>query len=439
MMETGAGSATLNLLAVGLSYRRLLLGLAPLYFSCLLWWPNASIAVAGQPDRRIPRGLSDQLSPADQAAFIILLSDSERAEYTSLRTPEERAAWQRRYWNQRDPTPGTERNERYEEHLRRVEYARRMYSWPNLRGFDDRGEIYVRYGPPDDWYEMSMPTPGVRANESWVYHGLGFYGVFDFVDDGSGYYRLVNDLSEAVIGAHTALGLYAVRSDLSPFYATILQRVRSGDAPSLAIGEMILDRERALAEKPREADFHWFEEAKLKPMDFPFYHAVFRREKGALLEVYYGIPASPLRGHIRRARDRLQLIVEFALFDSTWEDVIRRRKRKAVAANRLGDRLKENLMVDALRLVVLRPGLFHYALGVTDSVARRAGVYKATAVVPLWSEDSLGLSSLELAYWIEPGAHPKFTKPGLVVVPNPARRYRRDQPCWLYFEIYNLS
>ena len=439
-METSAGCTTLNLLAVGLSYRRLLVGLATLHFSCLLWWPDASTAVAGLPDRRIRRGLSHQLPPADEAAFIILLSDSERAEYTSLRTPEERAAWRRGYWNQRDPTPGTERNERYEEHLRRVAYARTMYSWPNSRGFDDRGEIYVRYGEPDDRYICDTPTPGWRSNESWVYNALGFYGCFDFVDDGSGYFRLARSLREATTGSHADAALerlYAARADLAPFYAEIHRQMVDaryrGLSPGLVVDLASNEREMHRAELPAELAVYLPELRSEKPFDFPLYSAVFLRPKGWLAEIYYGLPAE---GASRGEQHVVQ--VQFALFDSSWNDLLRW-KRPRRFQGRLRNPSRQQLFVDVLRVMLKQAGRYQAMLGVVDSAGRRRAVYRFPLQTSTLANGVFGLSDIELAYHIEPGTHPKFAKPGLVVIPNPARRYRRDQPCWLYFEVYNLA
>ena len=63
----------------------------------------------------------------------------------------ERVEWLRIFWAAKDPTPTTPENEFYDEHQRRVAYAaenfhtsRYGYLW------DDRGEIYVRYGEPDE-------------------------------------------------------------------------------------------------------------------------------------------------------------------------------------------------------------------------------------------------------------------------------------------------
>ncbi|WP_456424843.1 GWxTD domain-containing protein [Rhodocaloribacter sp.] len=64
------------------------------------------------------------------------------------------------WWRSQDPLPATLENERLLEHLERVAYAEAHFAYPGrLTGFDDRGEIYVRYGKPDKELEISFTDP----------------------------------------------------------------------------------------------------------------------------------------------------------------------------------------------------------------------------------------------------------------------------------------
>ena len=56
----------------------------------------------------------------------------------------------KQFWIERDPTPTTVLNERLLEHWSRVAYAREnhVYSSNSAFGTDDRGTVYVKYGPP---------------------------------------------------------------------------------------------------------------------------------------------------------------------------------------------------------------------------------------------------------------------------------------------------
>ncbi|GAB5518288.1 MAG: hypothetical protein RhofKO_05390 [Rhodothermales bacterium] len=95
------------------------------------------------------------------------------------------------WWRQQDGLPGTENNERLEEHLRRVAHATNEYAHADdLRGFDDRGEIYVRLGIPTLRTSIENRSPELRMkpaharipkNEFWVYDHIAHDAYYLFV------------------------------------------------------------------------------------------------------------------------------------------------------------------------------------------------------------------------------------------------------------------
>jgi GWxTD domain-containing protein len=102
------------------------------------------------------------------------------------------------WWRSQDPVPATRGNERLEEHLRRVSKSKRDYAWPGApAGVDQRGEIYLRYGPPQSQIEITFDDPvltdivfrpGVavnlsdfKRNEMWVFGHIDRAAWFLFV------------------------------------------------------------------------------------------------------------------------------------------------------------------------------------------------------------------------------------------------------------------
>ena len=91
-----------------------------------------------------------------------------------------------RWWRAQDDLPATPANERLNEHLARVAHARSAFEAPrDPRGYDDRGETYVRLGPPDERvaitvspsvvaFDLDVPRSWTRvpANELWVYRSV---------------------------------------------------------------------------------------------------------------------------------------------------------------------------------------------------------------------------------------------------------------------------
>ena len=86
-----------------------------------------------------------------------IVASSKEAE-AFLEAPErEREELWRTYWAARDPDPTTRINERLVEHYRRVIFSRLHFS-TGKDPWDRRGEIYVRYGHPDDRQQFILKS-----------------------------------------------------------------------------------------------------------------------------------------------------------------------------------------------------------------------------------------------------------------------------------------
>ncbi len=104
-----------------------------------------------------------------------------------------------RFWRERDPSPGTERNELLDEYYRRVEYANANFRDMRDGWKSDRGMVYIMLGEPNEVsrdtyprsYFRSFSGRNVKAWEVWKYYELN--RSFLFVDEtGFGTYRLEN-------------------------------------------------------------------------------------------------------------------------------------------------------------------------------------------------------------------------------------------------------
>lgn len=96
----------------------------------------------------------------------------------------------REFWKQRDPTPKTVFNELMTEYYRRIDHAYKEFSSQQfpLGHESDQGEIYIKFGPPND-KERVFPAGG-KTREIWKYPNRTFVfeassGFGDFVLVGS--------------------------------------------------------------------------------------------------------------------------------------------------------------------------------------------------------------------------------------------------------------
>jgi GWxTD domain-containing protein len=113
----------------------------------------------------------------------LITDDSTLARFDAARGPA-RARWLRQFWKDRDREALRAEGERLPEHYRRLAFAARhfglevnrrhyaiqwtdMYRSGNTR-FDDRGIVYIRYGPPDQ--RAATVTYDILPNETWRYH-----------------------------------------------------------------------------------------------------------------------------------------------------------------------------------------------------------------------------------------------------------------------------
>jgi len=137
-------------------------------------------------------GLEGQIRDIDQAIAQLryIARDRDIRAIRNAPTDEEKARLFREFWERRDPTPGTRRNERMEEYYYRVAYANEQYGRFGDSGWNtDRGEVFIRFGQPD-MVERHPFNYGTKPYEIWFYnrHGRRFI----FVDDnGLGDYRLL--------------------------------------------------------------------------------------------------------------------------------------------------------------------------------------------------------------------------------------------------------
>ncbi len=132
-----------------------------------------------------------------------LLADSSSTAVLRPGAGPRLAAW----WRGMDGRPATAHNERLIEHLLRVTEARELYAFDGPRGFDDRGVVYIRFGPAGRKSETRLnpfeiggsrglrnqlvtTVPSFPRNEFWVYPHVDREAQFLFVERARGEYRL---------------------------------------------------------------------------------------------------------------------------------------------------------------------------------------------------------------------------------------------------------
>ncbi|MCC6651354.1 MAG: GWxTD domain-containing protein, partial [Candidatus Eisenbacteria bacterium] len=111
-------------------------------------------------------------------------SERDTMIYNRLGAPERRE-FARQFWTEHDPDLATEANEAQLEYWARVTQAYFLFYDPKHREWDERGEVYVRYGPPEgtDYNPLgaNLYSRGAQSAQMmfpmnvlvWKYPGLG--------------------------------------------------------------------------------------------------------------------------------------------------------------------------------------------------------------------------------------------------------------------------
>jgi len=125
-------------------------------------------------EHNLPQKYQQWLS--EEVPYII--TAEERAAFKKLTTDEVREAFIEKFWERRNPIPGSAENEFKEEYYRRIAYANSHYAG-SLPGWKtDRGRIYIMYGPPDeiDSHPAHDHVNFAKPTEYWTYRVIREYG-----------------------------------------------------------------------------------------------------------------------------------------------------------------------------------------------------------------------------------------------------------------------
>ena len=146
----------------------------------------------------LAEGLPPQWKKWLDEEVVYILTPKEKEIFLSLKSEREREAFERAFWLQRDPTPGTPTNEFRDEHFRRLKYANDVLGRGGMKpGWQtDRGRIYIILGEPLDIQRFYETAQNLYPCELWQYQGdtsLGlppFFYILFYQDQGSIEFKL---------------------------------------------------------------------------------------------------------------------------------------------------------------------------------------------------------------------------------------------------------
>ena len=433
--------------------------------------------------------------------YFSLIEPDEKEVYRDLAhvaPPAELASWQdavgserdarwHAFWNARDSNPVTVVNERLVEHYRRVMYARHQFS-QGQHPYDRRGEMHVRFGAPEDRrsdvhiadrnaYRSAKfsDDPVVDAireqNDRYGYRLRVDRGRLTIVPPEGMTEEEVNDAGELLAGGIVAssgqMSMQDERKLMGHGYATeswvytryglelfFVDQFGGGrfDYPwgnlLTSPQEMVRQEQfspRRLAEGLiARAPEEYLHDLGGEPLEYAFDAVSFRADNGATeLDLSYSIPVWQF-GDVTDGRgSRTRLEHQVTLRDSALNP-------RFTHAFGFGpfDQPKRHQAESIVKVpvytlperVVAPSGDFTLAVQVRDEISQRIGIYLRPVTLSDYSGEELLISDLKLATLITPsGVQGPFVRKGLNITPNPGRLYIRENPVYVYYEIYNLA
>ncbi len=374
------------------------------------------------------------------ASFQYLLTEDEFLDLVALRTEASCIRWMDEFWRGRDPILTTPESEARNEHDRRVEFARSWFGSPKWPGWDQRGEICIRYGLPGgrDVVGADVKAPGtyVRPTEYWFYPALGMTVQFeDAFGNGNYTYYL----------EHVQLpGSERQRSDR--------RTIASEYLPDLDMEQMTLDAPigGALPNPSYEFLFEDFQQSLFNfpkvleetPVVYPYDFAAMR--------VPFDFDVACFRGGA--LVDRVDVNAEFEALDLDTPGATEYRATAVFFDFDDGEvaRVSHTTSVrggsaDSLFNVVMQlpstlaPGSYQMAITIEESGTGRFTSLRKTITCDDLSS-KLAMSTVCFSSRIEPVTrNSAFNRGALEVVPKPSARYPVATSVPVYFEVYNLS
>ena len=303
----------------------------------------------------------------------------------------QQAAFIERFWQENDPDLSTPENEARLEYWSRVTQAYFLFFNAKRGGWDERGEVFVRYGPPA---EMQYDPVGGRL--SWAF-GTG-----------------PEFPSNVMVWSYPELGMHVTLEDrlLSEYY--LLPIMRMSDPDPVPDPDSLARCADALGTRGGRGVFHLLPPGA-KPLPLESLVARFEGSAGPRVLAQLEVPGGPA--------------------DSVWADwvvldsarVIRARASNllgpsacAAATRRVGDFAAE-----------LEPGPYVISATVRDGEGGR-GILRVPVELEA-ARSRLALSDVVIACGVaDRGAE------AVRIEPNPGQRVSGAGPLTAYFEIYHL-
>jgi hypothetical protein len=344
----------------------------------------------------------------------------------------------RTLWLQRDPMPAAPYNQRLIEHYRRIivaenEFVYDGYRHPKYkpessaeyrfpkwyyenRKFNDMGLIYIRFGEPHD-----------KSVKSWIYQSEEDEDPMIFLFEihpnaPPGYWVLVPIFSNQ----YEALDVAVWDS-----------RYNRMVTPAHRIFDRIINNVKTV-ERAFTIDRHsWTKETE----ELEMYQSIvwFKQDRDKdILQLTYAIPLSGLT-YKETVTDYASFESGVVIFDDRMTPLFKNR-RDFRLIDSSDEHIYNDLFIDEFE-VPLPVGRYNIAVHARTLDDAKVNGWRYGYTLPDSARDRLTCSSLKLAFNISPKTAESDSRhrDDLKIIPNPTNKFNRNDPVYVYYEVYNLT
>lgn len=395
----------------------------------------------------------------------VVASEEEAEAFLEAPEQEQEKLW-RTYWAARDPDPTTQINERLVEHYRRVIFSRLRFS-KGKDPWDRRGEIYVRFGHPDDRQHFILKSGEDVVNAIFptglrdvdmirevgrqrinldINTGAPYQDFGDFSARAGRETKSVAFPTESWVYVPFGLEIFFTDQRNSQVFDYPLQVIdlpaqvtNFGTTNRLAYNFLNTPRKQAEELVRKVPEFHRHDYGG-DPLNFVYYLASFKGvDDRAEVEVAYSVPMAQLGNAEDGLGESTWLSGRIALQDPDLNFVQGTPFQMGPLRRPASDQEKLRLSTGAFRFRA-RPGSYRSAVALRDSLSQKFGIFTAPLDISDYDADRVLLSDVKLAASIVPSEGTGLlVRNGLHITPHPARLYSPATPVFLYYEIYNLT
>jgi len=399
------------------------------------------------------------------------LNDSERVQLEKSLTKQISSPGQVLYnfFRREDPNPITEQNELITIVFQRLAEARDQFAdYSSPRGYDDRGDIYVRLGKPWKIYPNHSGILGeigyaIYPYELWLYPQIHPDLYITFMRErGHNYFELV-DGPEAFLGTfykgrrtflnklnpgqtvtHLRLYLYEDLAALHPTFKNRLSRLQeqytTAEAADYArIHFVNEDRSHAAFLDTLMQSLGFVTDEILETLPLELSGSWFSDEKGQLLtEFYYAIKNKDL--FYDSDGDEFYTILkgEVGIFDENFT-LVTNDSLKHHAIVPTSSEAQSGTFISQWD-VSLKPSKYNLFFRLENPNSKKRTTIRTDFELEPVPETGLYLSDIQLALDVQPSEEKGlFHKKGYFVKPKAGNKIQIGRQFFVYFEIYRLS